>query len=308
MIENISPIWFYIAAFIFGSIIGSFINVLIYRLPLEMDVVFKPSFCPKCKTPIKWYHNIPILSYLYLRGRCAYCKGEISIQYPIVEFITAVSFLFFYMKFGLSWDFMILVLLYTISLPILVIDYKYRIIPDELSIGGAILGLIVSIFYTFKMPESNLFISNGLVDSFLGIVVGIMIFGGIYVVSFIVFRKEGIGLGDLKFACTIGAFLGLSSSVIAFFLSFIYGSLFGLIIMAIKRIKTRKKLKLLSSLNNLNFSSDYLSSIVRAYIYINEIDELKSSYIAFGPYMVLGMWTSMFLSGFIIEAFVGGEL
>ncbi|MGC8734917.1 MAG: prepilin peptidase [bacterium] len=136
--------------FIFGTIFGSFINVLIYRLPLEMDFIFKGSFCPKCGKPIKWYHNIPIISYIFLRGRCYYCKEPISIQYPIVEFISGVVFGLLYLKFGITWDFSVLAIFYIISVPVIFIDFKYQIIPNELTIGGVFIGLFLALLRSKK--------------------------------------------------------------------------------------------------------------------------------------------------------------
>ncbi|MFN4219514.1 MAG: prepilin peptidase, partial [bacterium] len=261
-IEILNPWILGLIIFFFGAIFGSFINVLIYRLPLEMDIVFKPSFCPNCKNPIKWYHNIPIFSYIFLRGKCAYCKQKISISYLLVEVFTAFSFLGFFILFGISWDFFVLCFFFVITFPILVIDFKYHIIPDELSIGGAVLGLILAVFNSFIGFQNNINISYGLNDSIFGALIGILIFGGIYFVSLIVFRKEGMGMGDVKFAATIGIFLGAPAATLSFFLSFLYGSLFGLIIVAIRRFKNRKKIKILYSVKNLNVSVDYLSSIV----------------------------------------------
>lgn len=291
--------------FIFGAIFGSFINVLIYRLPLEMDIVFKPSFCPKCKKNIRWYHNIPIFSYLFLGGKCAYCKERIDISYFVIEMLTALCFLLFYVLYGITWDFLVLCIFFVLSLPVLIIDFKYHIIPDELSIGGFIIGLFLGLIHTFIGFDNNVNITVSILDSILGVLVGVLIFGGIYFFSFWIFKKEGMGLGDVKFSATIGAFLGSAPSLVAFLLSFIYGSLFGIILMIYKRIKNTKKIKLLSYFRNFNVSSDYLTSIVRVYTYHTELDQLKSSYIAFGPYMVLAAWTSIFISHQITDIFLG---
>ncbi|MCS7244133.1 MAG: prepilin peptidase [Candidatus Calescibacterium sp.] len=304
-LREANPVFVGSIVFVFGAVFGSFINVLNYRLPLEMDVVFKPSFCPKCKRNIKWYHNIPIISYLYLGGKCAYCRESIAIGYFLIELLTAFSFLAFYLLYGVTWDFIVLCLFFIISLPVLIIDFRYHIIPDELSIGGAVVGLFLGFVHTFIGFDNNTNITISMIDSIWGVVVGLLIFGGIYVSSLLVFRKEGMGLGDVKFAATIGAFLGSSPSIVAFLLSFLYGSFLGLIIMIFKRLKNMKKIKTISHLKNLNISSDYVSSIVMVYVYQNQVDELRSSYIAFGPYMVLGAWTSIFFAHEMIGFFVG---
>ncbi len=304
--SDINPFFLGSLVFIFGAVFGSFINVLIYRLPLEIDIIYKPSFCPKCNNPIKWHHNIPIFSYIFLKGKCYYCSNPIPISYLIIELFSGFSFLGFYILFGITWDFFVLCLFFIISLPVLVIDLKHHIIPDELSVGGTILGIILGILHNFIGFQNNSNITINFFDSLFGILVGLLIFGSIYFLSLWIFRKEGMGMGDVKFATTIGAFLGSYPAIIAFLLSFIYGSIIGIFITVFKRLKNYKKIKAFSLLKDYSLSIDYLTSIVKSYVYESELDQLKSSYIAFGPYMVLGAWTSIFFSNFIVDFFVGG--
>lgn len=293
----------FIIIFIFGSIFGSFINVLIYRLPLEMDFVFKGSFCPKCGVPIKWYHNIPIFSYIFLKGRCYSCKQPISIQYPVVEFISGVIFGLLYLKFGITWDFFVLCIFYIISVPIIVIDFKYQIIPNELTIGGTIIGLSFALLKSLLGFQLDSSISLGFLDSLLAIVVNVILFLIIYYVSFWVYKKEGLGFGDVKLAATIGAFLGLYPSLVSFFFSFLFGSVLGLIIMLVNKLINYKKVNLL---RKYVFSSiDYLSAISVVYVVNTDIDKKNSVYIAFGPFMILGAWSSIFFTNFIIDILFG---
>lgn len=303
--RNVNPWFTGTIVFVFGAIFGSFINVLIYRLPMEMDVIFKPSFCPHCKNNIKWYHNIPILSFIFLKGKCAYCGGKISWTYPLVELFTAVCFVLFFILYGLTWDFFVLCLFFIITFPVVVIDFKYQIIPDELSIGGALIGLLLALLHTFVGFDNNVNITVSIYDSLLGVFVGVLIFFAIYYSSLVVFKKEGMGMGDVKFAATIGAFLGAAPATLAFLLSFIYGSIFGIFITAFKRMKNMKKINAFSKLKILNIYPNYIESILLSYVYNVYIDELKNSYIAFGPYMVLGAWTSIFFANYIISFIVG---
>jgi len=316
VVDNVERIFTIFVVFLFGSIFGSFINVLIYRLPLNMDVVFKGSFCPKCKNPIKWYHNIPIFSYLFLKGRCAYCGEKIDISYLLVEIFTAISFVIFYLIFGISFEFFVLCSFFVISLPIVIIDLKYYIIPDELNLSIFILGLFVAFFNVFfrgdfldisilSLHLDSLSITSNFFDSFMGVFVGFLIFGGIYYSSLIIFKKEGMGWGDVKLSMSLGAFLGSSPSIIAFLLSFLLGSVFGIFITALKRLKNYKKIKVIYLLKDLSVSSDVFTSLVRSYLYDIELDQLKTNYIAFGPYMILGAWISIFLAKFIADFFVG---
>ncbi len=235
----------FVIIFIFGSIFGSFINVLIYRLPLEMDFIFKSSFCPKCGVRIKWYHNIPIFSYIFLGGKCYYCKQPISIQYPVVEFISGIVFGLLYLKFGITWDFFVLCIFYIISIPVIVIDFKYQIIPNELTIGGAAIGLFLALLKSLLGFQLDSSLSLGILDSLVAVLVNVVLFLIIYYVSFWVYKKEGMGFGDVKLAATIGAFLGLYPSLVSFFFSFSFGSILGLLIMFINKMINYKKVNLL---------------------------------------------------------------
>ena len=291
--------------FIFGTIFGSFINVLIYRLPLEMDFIFKSSFCPKCKNKIKWYHNIPILSYIILKGKCYYCKEVISIQYPIVEFLSGIVFGLLYLKFGISWDFIVLCIFYIISLPVIVIDFKYQIIPDELTIGGTLIGLFLALLKSILSFSLDSSITFGITDSLISIIINVLIFLSIYYLSFWVYKKEGLGFGDVKLAATIGAFLGIYPSLVSFFFSFFYGSILGLLIMLINKIINYKKVKMLKKY--IFTSIDYISLLSTIYVVKSDIDKKNSVYIAFGPFMILGAWTAIFFTNYIID-FLFGDL
>lgn len=215
----------YIFIFIAGSIVGSFLNVCIYRLPRGESVVFPASHCPGCLRPIPWYMNIPMASYLMLRGRCAYCKAEISFRYFIVEALTAAMFVLMYRKFGMSPEFAVYSALFSVLIVISFIDIEHWIIPDELVIPGTVIGLLLSVAYPKLQGESSRLLALG--DSFFGMAFGFISLYLLGVFGKIVYKKEAMGGGDLTLFMFIGAFLGWKLAVVVFFLAPVFGSLVG---------------------------------------------------------------------------------
>ncbi|MCX5811034.1 MAG: prepilin peptidase [Proteobacteria bacterium] len=215
---------------IFGSIVGSFLNVCIYRLPRNRSIVMPNSFCPTCEKPIKLYDNIPIISYLLLRGKCRQCNAHISIRYPIVEFITAFLFFMLFKKYGLSLELFISMLFVSLLIAISFIDLDFKVIPDVLSMGGLIAGFILAFF------RKPFFFYK---DAVYGILIG----GGIlfiiaYVYKFFT-KKEGMGGGDIKLLGMIGAFYGLKGAVFSFLSGSFIGTLIGIPLMLIKGKDTK---------------------------------------------------------------------
>jgi leader peptidase (prepilin peptidase)/N-methyltransferase len=214
-----------IAIFIFGTIIGSFLNVCIYRIPEGQSIVFPASRCSHCKTAIRWYQNIPILSYLVLRGRCATCGVAISVRYPFVEALTGLLFLLVYMRFGMLWATPVYWLLMAALVVITFIDFDHQIIPDVISLPGVPIGFVLT-FFVAGVSWS---------DSLLGILVGggsLACVAGIY---YLLTRNEGMGMGDIKLLAMLGAFMGWKSILPTIFLGSLIGSLVGVPLMLIKR-------------------------------------------------------------------------
>jgi len=215
--------------FLFGSATGSFLNVCIHRMPLGESVVWPSSHCPKCKKRIPAYDNIPFISYILLGARCRFCKEKISFRYPVVELITALMFIALFDHFGLSYWFFISVFFGSSLIAASFIDFDHRIIPDEISVGGLILGFIlVSVSGVHLKPLG--FDYRPMLDSFLGIIAG----GGIIYLTGLIFdlvyfkllkkppiqgETESMGGGDVKLLAMIGAFLGWKSAVLTFFLA-----------------------------------------------------------------------------------------
>lgn len=214
----------YILIFVIGSIIGSFLNVCIYRLPRNKSIIFPSSYCPSCNTKIKWFDNIPIISFILLQGKCRSCKGKISLRYPLVEILTSVLLILLYSRYSLSLSFFAYSLL-TFSLIIVTfIDFEQQIIPDEITYPLIVIGLILSFF----SPRI------GIIDSILGI----LICGGLLYLIVIVSRG-GMGGGDVKLAAAIGSFLGFKAGLASLVFAFISGGLVGAILL-LTGIKGRK--------------------------------------------------------------------
>lgn len=209
-------------SFIFGALIGSFLNVCILRIPAGKSIAFPPSHCPKCEAAIKWYDNLPILSWFILRGKCRSCKEQFSFRYPMVEFLTAMFSLAAMMKFGPSPAYLIYFTFIASLIVITFIDLDHQIIPDVISLPGIPLGLLAS----FALPAITY------KESLIGIAAG----GGLLLTvamgyEFIA-RKEGMGGGDIKLLAMIGAFLGWKGVLFTIFSGSLIGTVIGISLMA----------------------------------------------------------------------------
>jgi len=224
----------YIILFFIGAIFGSFANVCIYRLPLEQSIVTTRSHCTFCKKKIAWYLNIPILSYLYLQGKCYHCKKKISLQYLIVEIISAVSFVSIYYIFSFSIESALLIFIFSIYLIIFFIDLKHFIIPNSLNFI-----LIVSGFLKNFIPHLDIFLFTDLTSSIIGGMVGYAMIWIIIELYKKIKKIEGMGLGDAKLFCGIGLWFGYQSVFIIIFLA----SIIALIVIAPKLMKGTIKMK-----------------------------------------------------------------
>ena len=215
--------------FILGLIVGSFSNVCIYRIPKNESIIFPASHCPKCNSPIKPVDNIPLISYILLKGRCRNCKSKISIQYPVVELLTGLIYLIISLIYGLSVQTLIYIILSSALIIIAFIDLNEEIVPDVISLPGIVIGFIISFFVTYI----------SFINSALGVVVG----GGIILIIGLagsaIFKKEAMGGGDVKLAAMIGAFLGWKYIIISLFLGFFLGALAG-IILILSKIKSKE--------------------------------------------------------------------
>jgi leader peptidase (prepilin peptidase) / N-methyltransferase len=250
----------FILAFVllFGLAFGSFFNVLIYRLPLGKSLLKPPSHCPKCNHLIKFYDNIPILSFLILRGRCRYCRTKISWRYPLVETLTGVLTVIAIYHFGFTIRGLEAALLSLLFVPVFFIDLEHWIIPDSLDLPWIPVGLALG------------FVSGAFVG-WKGALLGTLVGGGAFFLVMwfgkIAFKKEAMGFGDVKFAAMLGSFLGALNLLLIMVMASFLGSVIGLAIMTSSR------------------------------------KDGKSSYVPFGPFLVMAALITIYFGEFIINAY-----
>jgi len=219
------PVQFYIFAFLFGAVVGSFLNVCICRLPEGKSVVSPPSACPVCGAGIRWYDNIPIVSYLLLRGRCRSCNVSISWRYPLVEAINGLLTLALFVRFGPSLTFLALFLFCSALVAITFIDFDHQIIPDVISLPGIVVGFAFSFFLPWLGWRSSL----------IGIVAGGGIIWLIIELYYRLRKQEGMGGGDIKLLAMIGAFLGWRAILFTLFAASLVGSIIGVSLMFLQK-------------------------------------------------------------------------
>ncbi len=210
--------------FILGLIFGSFLTVCVHRIPNEQSVVSPRSRCPRCGTQIKWYHNIPVFSYLFLQGQCESCQEKIPPRYPLIELVNGLGYLLLVGKFGLTWPTMVYAALFSVFIVVTVIDWDHQIIPDVITLPGIILGFVCAVTI----------LPTGWFDSLVGILVGGGVLLALAWISPLLFGKEGMGGGDIKFMAMVGAFLGWKMVLVALFLGSVGGAVIGITLLLLK--------------------------------------------------------------------------
>lgn len=227
---------------LFGLLVGSFLNVCIYRLPRGLSVVRPRSFCPYCQTTIRWYDNIPVASYLLLGGRCRHCHAGIPWRYPVVELLTAASFALALWHYGGSVAGVKGCVFSALLIGLVFSDLEQLILPDELTLGGVVAGLAFaladpmdSFFARALLPAqwgARLF---SLAEALLAVAVTA---GSMWIVGELYYRvrkREGLGFGDVKMVAMIGSFLGLQGALTALILGSVLGSVVGLLLVVLTR-------------------------------------------------------------------------
>jgi len=224
MMQDVPPGALVALAVALGAAVGSFLNVCIYRLPLSKSVVSPPSACPTCNRTLVWYENIPIVSYLLLRGRCRTCQTPIGPQYPIVELLTAIMF-------GAAWYFygpsalLVSRLVFGCALIVLfAIDLEHHLLPNAITLPGIVAGFILS-FFT----------EPGWVSSLIGILVGGGLLYAIAEAYYRVRHEEGLGMGDVKMLAMVGAFIGWQLTFLTLMMASVAGSVIGIGLIVTKR-------------------------------------------------------------------------
>lgn len=206
--------------FIYGLVIGSFLNVVIYRLGTKKSILFGRSYCPNCNKQIVWHDNIPIISYIFLRGRCRQCRKKISIQYILVELTTAIIFAWLYLLFGLSAQFIIYLVFVSFLIVIFVYDLLHYLILDRVSLPAMAIALI-----------GNLYLGMSLTNLILAGAVGASFFAFQYFVS----KGKWVGGGDIRLGALMGLMLGWQILLVALFIAYLIGSIIGLGLIAVKK-------------------------------------------------------------------------
>ena len=216
--------------FVMGLCIGSFLNVCIYRLPLSKSIIHPGSMCSNCGTPIAYYDNIPVLSYLWLKGRCRQCRTKIPLRYPMVELLAGLLALGTYLRFGQPIESLVYFLFFAVLVVVTFIDLDHRIIPDIITLPG----IPICFAASFALSEITY------KESLLGIVIG---GGSLFLVAWtysIITKKEGMGGGDIKLLAMMGAIVGWKGVLFTIFVASLAGTLAGLAVM----LQTRKDMKL----------------------------------------------------------------
>jgi leader peptidase (prepilin peptidase)/N-methyltransferase len=211
----------------FGALIGSFLNVCIHRLPRHISIVWPSSHCPVCRAPIAAYDNVPLLSYLWLRGRCRGCRERISVKYPTVEFINGLGYMVIIWQFGLTPAAVVYAALFSTLVVVTGIDLTHQIIPDVITLPGTIIGLVAA----------STVLPTGFLNGLTGILVGGGLLWGLAWLSPYLFGKEGMGGGDIKLMAMIGAFLGWKTTLLTIMVGALLGSIVGLALIFTKVIR-----------------------------------------------------------------------
>jgi leader peptidase (prepilin peptidase)/N-methyltransferase len=296
--------------FVFGACLGSFFNVCIYRMPSGKSIVKPASHCPSCNTPIAWYDNLPLVSWILLWGKCRHCGAAFSFRYWAVEFVTASLFLAVWLQWGpntaelMTDDGLIhvrhllpplIVPVYWLFLGALIvaafIDLDHYIIPDEISIGGVVVGFVLSCAVP-SLHKTDNFLMGGF-SSALGILVGSAVVLWLAIFGELIFRKEAMGFGDVKFVAMIGAFLGWQAALFSVVAASLVGSVVGVLWLVLSRPRRCIGRELTSQ-------AAYYS--LDAWSLRDEVDARAArSSIPFGPFLALGGAVWIFAAERLLE-------
>ncbi|RMD72729.1 MAG: prepilin peptidase [Cyanobacteria bacterium J149] len=254
--------------FSFGASIGSFLNVVIYRIPEKISLVYPPSRCPKCKHPLGKTENIPVVGWLWLKGKCRWCHTPISPRYPLIEAMTGFFFVLIFQHFGFSWLTLGYMAFISWLIALALIDFDTMTLPNSLTQSGLVLGLFWQGWLGFNLSDGSVeSLVLSLFSAIVGGVVGIWLFDTILIVGSIVFGKAAMGGGDPKLASMIGVWLGWQGVLITGFLACAVGTIVGIGAIAFRLLK-------------------------------------KGQPMPFGPYLVIGAIITMFWGDYLISSYL----
>jgi leader peptidase (prepilin peptidase)/N-methyltransferase len=235
--------FFECALFVIGLAFGSFLNVCVSRLPREQSIVSPPSHCPFCGAPVRWWDNVPLVSWIVLRGRCRDCGERISIRYPVVELLTAVLFTACYVHFGLSWLTLKFCVFCFLVLGLIFMDAETGLLPREFTYTGIVLGVLFSWWAPTDTSGTQLLLrilgwkapstthALGLLDSVLGAAIGAGFFYLAWAVYYLIRKRHGLGFGDIALMAMAGAFLGLKLVVFVLFTAPVLGAVYAIFLL-----------------------------------------------------------------------------
>ncbi|HVT44860.1 MAG TPA: prepilin peptidase [Thermoanaerobaculia bacterium] len=216
-------------AFVLGAVIGSFLNVVIHRYPIEESIVSPPSRCPRCGARIRWWDNVPIISYLLLLGRCRSCRSPISLRYPFIELANGLFYLAIFLHTGATVGFVLVAAIVSMTIVLIFIDLEIQILPDAIDLPGIAIGLLIG-WLALGDRFEGLVLSPSLADSLLGAVLGSALLLGTALLYKALRGIEGMGLGDVKMLGMIGAVAGWKPVLPLLFLASIGGAIIGLLL------------------------------------------------------------------------------
>ena len=213
--------------FVFGAAVGSFLNVVIYRLPAGLSLLHPPSRCPKCKTRLKPYDNVPVLGWLWLRGRCRYCRTRVSLRYPLIEFATGFLFLSLYGKFGLSLETAGYWLFVSLLLVLALIDFDTMTLPNQPMVLGVVLGWLWQGWLAYQASTTLTAIISAVIASIAASLLGLWLISLTRIFGSIALSTEAMGGADAKLSAMLGAWLGWQGLLLSIFLAALIGTLWG---------------------------------------------------------------------------------
>src|SRR5438094_2523284 len=227
-----------IYAFALGAIVGSFLNVVIHRYPREESIVFPASHCPHCLKPIRWFDNVPVLSFIVLAGRCRACRAPISIRYPLVEVANALFYLAIFERTGVDLAFLPISAIVSMTIVLIYIDAEIQILPDVIDLPGVVVGFSIGAL-AVGARNATMLVSESLLDSLAGAVIGAGFLLAVALTYKLVRRIEGMGLGDVKMMAMIGATVGWRGVLAALLVGSVIGAVIGVPI----ALRTEKRMQ-----------------------------------------------------------------
>jgi leader peptidase (prepilin peptidase)/N-methyltransferase len=279
-----------VMVFALGASIGSFLNVIVYRLPAGLSILWPPSRCPKCLNQLKAYDNVPVFGWISLRGRCRYCKSKISVRYPVVEGVTGIIFLLIFLVFQVSiltigyWAFC------SWLLALSLIDLDTMTLPNPLTQSGLVAGILFQMVVGYLSEGSSVALVNHLMMAIVGAVLGLWLFDAIALLGSIAFGKTAMGAGDAKLAAMMGAWLGWKYLLLATFIACALGALIGSGVIMHKRILLgRSKLRAASGREAANEETS---------------THRLGQKMPFGPFLALGSLITLFSGEAILSTYL----